>query len=62
MPDDPQKPESQFIGLAGAIGGSAFAIFAIAGLLGGQLWPAAVAVVALAAMGVGIAYFMNKNR
>ncbi len=62
MPDSPKDPESAYVKLAGTVGGSAVAVFVIAVIFGGQGWPAAVAVVALAGMGFGIATLINKNR
>ncbi len=61
MADDP-KSNSHYVNLAGAIGGCSVAIFFIAAMFaGGQLWPAAIAVAALAAMGLGIAFFISKK-
>lgn len=62
MSENPKEPDSVYVKLAGAIGGSGAGIFFIAAFFGGQVWPAAVAVVALAAMGFGIATLINKNR
>jgi hypothetical protein len=63
MADNPQDPESPYIKIAGALGGSCVGIFFIAALFGGgQLWPAAAATGALAIMGVGLAYFSSKPR
>ena len=61
MADSPKDPESPYVKVAGAIGGASAGIFFIAAFFGGgQLWPAAAAVGALAAMGFGIAYFISK--
>jgi hypothetical protein len=60
--DSAKEPESTYVKLASAIGGASAGIFFIAAFFGHELWPAAVAVVALAAMGVGFAFLMNKNR
>jgi putative exporter of polyketide antibiotics len=63
MADTPKEPESPYVKLAGAIGGSAAGIFFIAALFGGgQLWPAAAATGALAFLGIGLAYFISKPR
>jgi hypothetical protein len=63
MADEPKESESPYIKIAGAIGGSSAGIFFIAAFFGGgQLWPAAVAVGALAAMGLGMAYFISKPK
>jgi hypothetical protein len=62
MSDEPKKSESQYVALAGALGGCAVGIFFIAATFaGGQLWPATFAVIALAAMGFGIAFIMSKK-
>jgi hypothetical protein len=59
--DTPKEPKSQYVKIAEAIGGSSAGIFFIAAFFGGgQLWPAAAAVGALAALGFGLAYFINK--
>jgi VIT1/CCC1 family predicted Fe2+/Mn2+ transporter len=57
------EPESPLVKLAGAIGGASAGIFFLAAFFGGHdLWPAAVAVIALAAMGFGFAYLITKPR
>ena len=62
MSDSPNEPESTYVKLAGTIGGSSAGIFFIAAFFGHENWPAAVGVIALAAMGFGFAFLMNKNR
>jgi hypothetical protein len=62
MAETPKESESQIVKLAGAIGGASAGIFFIAAFFGHELWPAAVAVVALAAMGFGFAYLISKPR
>ena len=58
---DPQEPESIYVKLAGAIGGSSVGIFFIAAFFAHDLWPAAVGVFALAAMAFGFAFLHNKK-
>ena len=60
MADTP--PENPYVKLAGAIGGCSVGIFFIAAFFGHEIWPAAAAVGALAAMGFGFAHFINKSR
>jgi hypothetical protein len=63
MADTPKEPESAYVQIAVAVGGSSAGIFFLAAFFGGgQLWPAAAAVCALAAMGIGLAYFISKPR
>lgn len=63
MSDIPTQFETPYVKIAGAIGGSCVAIFGIAAIFAqGELWPAAVAVLGLSVMGIGLAYFISKGR
>jgi hypothetical protein len=63
MAEAPKEPQSPYVQIAAAVGGSSAGIFFLAAFFGGgQLWPAAAAVGALAAMAIGLAYFISKPR
>ena len=67
MSDEPDSPKpdtgSHLTGIATAIGGSACGVAALFFIFGSPLaaWPAAVAIAALAVMGMFFAHFLTQK-